>query len=158
AVNLRLGPAEQASIFARTEPKVTLVGDGVSVPIGSDPGTLINVDALKAAFAADPPARVPRLDPGDPTCIVWTSGTTGAPKGAVFDHVRQTVISRNVGELTAPGDRRIVVLPFAHVGYMTRMWDELVNSTTIVIAGEPWSADRTIRIFREEQITMATGV
>jgi acyl-CoA synthetase (AMP-forming)/AMP-acid ligase II len=158
AVNLRLGPAEQASIVARTEPKLTVVGDGASVPFGPDPGHVLPVDELKHAFAADPPARFPRLDPTDPTCIVWTSGTTGAPKGAVFDHTRQEVISRNIGELTAPGDRRIVVLPFAHVGYMTRMWDELVNVTTIVIAGEPWSAERTVQIFRNERITMATGV
>jgi acyl-CoA synthetase (AMP-forming)/AMP-acid ligase II len=89
---------------------------------------------------------------------VWTSGTTGAPKGAVYDHERQAAISRNVGELTRPGDRRLVVLPFPHVGYMTRMWDELANRTTIVLAGEPWSAAETLRIIRDERITMATGV
>jgi acyl-CoA synthetase (AMP-forming)/AMP-acid ligase II len=63
-----------------------------------------------------------------------------------------------MGQLTEPGDRRLVVLPFAHVGYMTRMWDELANGTTIVIAGEPWSATETLRLIREEQITMGTGV
>jgi acyl-CoA synthetase (AMP-forming)/AMP-acid ligase II len=67
-------------------------------------------------------------------------------------------ISRNMGQLTEPGDRRLVVLPFAHVGYMTRMWDELANGTTIVIAGEPWSAAETLRLIREENITMGTGV
>jgi acyl-CoA synthetase (AMP-forming)/AMP-acid ligase II len=41
---------------------------------------------------------------------------------------------------------------------MTRMWDELANATTIVLAGEPWSAAETLRIIRDEQITMATGV
>lgn len=165
AINLRLGPREQASIIERTAPKVTVLGDGASVPAdpgssGPDPGHVIPVTDLKEAFAADPPAtsRLPRLDPSDPTCIVWTSGTTGAPKGAVYDHERQAAISRNVGELTRPGDRRLVVLPFPHVGYMTRMWDELANATTIVLAGEPWSAAETLRIIRDEKITMATGV
>jgi acyl-CoA synthetase (AMP-forming)/AMP-acid ligase II len=158
AVNLRLGPREQASIFERTQPRVTVVGDGAAVPSGVDPGIVLPVTALKEAFAADPPARAVRLDPSDPTCIVWTSGTTGVPKGAVYDHDRQAAISRNVGELTAPGDRRLVVLPFPHVGYMTRMWDELANATTIVIAGEPWSAAETLRIIRDEAITMGTGV
>jgi acyl-CoA synthetase (AMP-forming)/AMP-acid ligase II len=158
AINLRLGPVEQASIIARTEPRVTVLGDGASVPDGVDPGHVLRVTALKDAFGADPPARLPRLDPSDPTCIVWTSGTTGAPKGAVYDHERQAAISRNVGELTRPGDRRLVVLPFPHVGYMTRMWDELANATTIVLAGEPWSAAETLRIIRDEKITMATGV
>ena len=89
---------------------------------------------------------------------MWTSGTTGAPKGAVYDHARMQAISRNMGQLTEPGDRRLVVLPFAHVGYMTRMWDELANGTTIVLAGEPWSATETLRLIREEDITMGTGV
>jgi acyl-CoA synthetase (AMP-forming)/AMP-acid ligase II len=158
AINLRLGPAEQSSIVARTAPKVTVVGDGAAVPEGADPGHLLPVSDLKEAFGADPPARLPRLSPSDPTCIVWTSGTTGVPKGAVYDHERQAAISRNVGELTRPGDRRLVVLPFPHVGYMTRMWDELSNATTLVLAGEPWSATETLRLIRDERITMATGV
>jgi acyl-CoA synthetase (AMP-forming)/AMP-acid ligase II len=158
AVNLRLGPREQASIVERTQPRVTVVGDGAAAPPGVDPGIVLPVTALKEAFAADPPTRLPRLDPSDSTCIVWTSGTTGVPKGAVYDHERQAAISRNVGELTSPGDRRLVVLPFPHVGYMTRMWDELANVTTIVLAGEPWSATETLRIIRDEAITMATGV
>jgi len=158
AINLRLGPVEQASIVARTEPKVTVVGDGAKVTEGPDPGDVIPVTALKEAFAADPPATLPRLSPTDPTCVVWTSGTTGAPKGAVYDHESQAAISRNIGELTRPGDRRLVVLPFPHVGYMTRMWDELANHTTIVLVGEPWSAAESLRLIREEDITMATGV
>ena len=54
AVNLRLGAQETASIVARTEPKVTVVGDGASLPRGPDPGQVITVEALKEAFAADP--------------------------------------------------------------------------------------------------------
>ena len=50
------------------------------------------------------------------------------------------------------------MLPFPHVGYMTRMWDELANATTIVLAGEPWTAAETLRMIRDEKITMATGV
>jgi acyl-CoA synthetase (AMP-forming)/AMP-acid ligase II len=158
AINLRLGPAEQASIIARTDPKVTVVGDGAVVPDGPNPGWVLPVTDLKEAFGADPPVRLPRLATTDPTCVVWTSGTTGAPKGAVYDHEAQAAISRNIGVLTEPGDRRLVVLPFPHVGYMTRMWDELDNTTTIVLAGEPWSATETLRLIREERITMGTGV
>lgn len=157
AVNQRLGPVEQRHIFARTEPAVTVVGDGAALAEGVAPGRVLAVESLKEAFAA-PATRLPRLSPTDPTCIVWTSGTTGVPKGAVYDHEAQAAISRNIGQLTAPEDRRLVVLPFAHVGYMTRMWDELANATTVVLVGEPWSATETLRLLREERITMGTGV
>jgi acyl-CoA synthetase (AMP-forming)/AMP-acid ligase II len=158
AINLRLGPTEQASIFERTNPRVTVVGDGAVVPEGADGGHELPVTELGHALGADPASTLPGVAPTDPACIVWTSGTTGAPKGAVYDHVAMGAISRNIGELTRPGDRRLLVLPFPHVGYMTRMWDELVNGTTIVLVGEPWSADETLRLIREEGITMATGV
>jgi acyl-CoA synthetase (AMP-forming)/AMP-acid ligase II len=160
AINLRLGAREQASILARTGPLVTVLGDGAEVPDGADAGTILHVSELGHALgrAAAPAADLPTVAMTDPACIVWTSGTTGAPKGAVYDHARMAAISENMGQLTEPGDRRLVVLPFAHVGYMTRMWDELANGTTIVIAGEPWSATETLRLIREEHITMGTGV
>jgi acyl-CoA synthetase (AMP-forming)/AMP-acid ligase II len=160
AVNQRLGAAEKASILERARPVVTVLGDGAEIPAGADAGKVLHVSELGTALGrgAAPEAELPLIDPSAPACIVWTSGTTGAPKGAVYDHVRMEAISRNMGQLTEPGDRRLVVLPFAHVGYMTRMWDELANGTTIVIAGEPWSATETLRLIREERITMGTGV
>ncbi|MBK5290050.1 MAG: AMP-binding protein [Acidimicrobiia bacterium] len=160
AINGRLGEREQRSILDRTNPAVTVVGDDVCVPDGAPTGAIIPVTGLKDAFGAPPVAEtdLPPIAGDDPACIVWTSGTTGEPKGAVYDHDRMRAISANIGQLTEPGDRRLVVLPFPHVGYMTRMWDELANGTTIVIAGEPWSAGETLRLIREERITMGTGV
>ncbi|MEP6625206.1 MAG: AMP-binding protein, partial [Acidimicrobiia bacterium] len=158
AINCRLGEREQRSILERTRPAVTVVGDGAGVRDGAPAGHVIPVDDLKHAFGAAASPELPDIAETDPACIVWTSGTTGAPKGAVYDHERMQAISANMGQLTEPGDRRLVVLPFAHVGYMTRMWDELANGTTIVIAGEPWSAAETLRLIRDEHITMGTGV
>ncbi|HEY7439881.1 MAG TPA: AMP-binding protein [Acidimicrobiia bacterium] len=158
AINTRLGPVEQRSILDRTRPIAILLGTGITIPEGADPGTVIRVPELDEIFETPPPAELPDLGPSDIACVVWTSGTTGAPKGAVYDHAACEAISRNMGQLTEPGDRRLVVLPFAHIGYMTRMWDELANGTTVVIAGEPWSAAETLRLIREEWITMGTGV
>jgi acyl-CoA synthetase (AMP-forming)/AMP-acid ligase II len=160
AINLRLGVNEQASIIARTEPVVTVLGDGAEIPPGASAGRILHVSELGTALGREAldESKLPVIGMDDAACIVWTSGTTGAPKGAVYDHRRMEAISRNMGQLTEPGDRRLVVLPFAHVGYMTRMWDELANATTIVLAGEPWSATETLRLIRDENITMGTGV
>ena len=158
AINGRLGEHEHRSILERTSPVVTVVGDGAAVPERAPVGQVIRVEDLKDAFGATPTATLPPISVTDTACIVWTSGTTGIPKGAVYDHARMRAISNNIGQLTQPGDRRLVVLPFPHVGYMTRMWDELANGTTIVIASEPWSAGETLRLIRDEHITMGTGV
>ena len=131
---------------------MTVLGDGAEIPTGADPGKVLPVTELGPALGrpAAPDADLPVIAMTDPACIVWTSGTTGAPKGAVYDHGRMAAISASMGQLTEPGDRRLVVLPFAHVGYMTRMWDELANGTTIVLAGEPWSATETLRQIRRQ--------
>ncbi|MFM7061852.1 MAG: AMP-binding protein, partial [Actinomycetes bacterium] len=150
AINQRLGEPERASILRRTAPVVTVAADPGAIPVGASTGVVVGPAAFEAAYAA-PAMAEPDLDPTDAACIVWTSGTTGEPKGAVYDHARLAAISRNMGELTADGDRRLVSLPFAHVGYMTRIWDELAHATTLVLTGEPWSAVETLRLLRDER-------
>ena len=72
--------------------------------------------------------------------IVWTSGTTGRPKGAVFDHGCQQAVLEGAWPIAQAGDVRISPLPFAHVGTMTRVWEELALQITTVIAPTPWTA------------------
>jgi len=157
AINQRLGDPERASILRRTTPVVTIAADPTAIPADAPSGTVLTPAAFAEAYATAG-VEEPALDPGDPACIVWTSGTTGDPKGAVYDHARLAAISRNMGELTSEGDRRLVSLPFAHVGYMTRIWDELAHATTLVLTGEPWSPAETLRLLRDERITVGTGV
>ena len=158
AVNLRLGPGEQASIVARTAPAVTVVGDGATVPAGVDAGVVVPVEALKDAFAAAPPAALPALDPADPVCIIWTSGTTGVPKGAVYTHASMAAIARNATDMSAPYDRALFTLPFPHLGYMGWIYNFTQNRVTLVIGPQPWSATETLRVATAERVTMMTGV
>ena len=110
-------------------------------------------------WAGDPPRPVarPRV-PHDPVAVVWTSGTTGKPKGALFDHANLAAVARGTDVLSQPGDRRLSPLPFAHVGYMTRAWDEIANGVTTVITPTPWRADDAVRIMAAESVTVAQGV
>ena len=156
AINQRLGPTERASIVERTEPAVTVALDDQEIPTGA--GRVLRQSELGLAFAAPRRTDEPVLHPADPLAIVWTSGTTGAPKGAVYDHESLSVIHEGMGELTSLAERRVVSLPFAHMGYMTRIWDELAAGTTLVLVGEPWSAARQIELIEQERITMVTGV
>jgi len=158
AVNLRFGPAEQASIVARTEPAVTVVGDGARVPAGVDAGRVVPVADLKPAFAAGPPRRLAAGSPEDPVCIIWTSGTTGAPKGAVYSHEAMAAIARNATDMTAPHDRTLFTLPFPHLGYMGWAYNYTRNRATIVIGPQPWSAEESLRVAVAERVTMMTGV
>ena len=158
AVNLRLGPAEQASIVERTGPAVTVVGDGATVPAGVDPGAVVPVTALKEAFAAPAPDRLPVLAATDPVCIIWTSGTTGVPKGAVYDHETMAAIARNIPETAALHDRVLFTLPFPHLGYMGWVYTFTQRRTTLVLGPNPWNVPDTLDLVERERITMMNGV
>ena len=141
-VNTRLGAREVDSILRRTDPKV-VVEDAAEV---------------RAWSGEDPVGPAPGLDPRDPVAIVWTSGTTGEPKGAVFDHANLEAMARGAGVLSEDGDRRLSPLPFAHVGYMTRAWDELARGITTVITPTPWKAADALALIERERVTVGQGV
>jgi acyl-CoA synthetase (AMP-forming)/AMP-acid ligase II len=90
--------------------------------------------------------------------IIWTSGTTGVPKGAWFDHDGLRAAVTTAGVMSAPFDRRLVPTPFAHAGYMAKLWEQIGWGMTLVISPTPWTAAETVRILATERITVAGGV
>ena len=65
-------------------------------------------------------ARLAQVSPQDPATIVYTSGTTGRPKGCVITHenllfVVRTLVATTQPVVTEPGARTVLFLPLAHV-------------------------------------------
>ena len=156
-INLRLGTPEVTSILERTRPAVTVVDEGAPAPDGPA-GTVLSRSDCTGAADGPPPPRWPTAMPDDPVAVVWTSGTTGLPKGAVFDHDSLRAVAEGTDVLSEPGDRRLSPLPFAHVGSMTRIWDEAANGITTVITPSPWRAADAVPVMEAERITVAQGV
>jgi acyl-CoA synthetase (AMP-forming)/AMP-acid ligase II len=143
-VNTRLGRSEIASILDRARPRVVI--------------RETDLDAVRAAFTKDPPPDLPRVEPDDLVAIVWTSGTTGMPKGAVFDHRNLQAVAVGAGAMGARYDVRLAPLPFAHVAFMSRPWEEIDNVITTVITPTPWTAGDTLRLMVRERVTVGQGV
>ena len=131
-VNPRLGPSERASIFERLHPVVTVAGESEHPALASPTITRSEVSNTiheASAGKGTPAPPLPALDPSDPVAVVWTGGSTGTPKGALFDHRNLEAVAAGTDVLSSPKDRRLSPLPFAHVGYMTRPWDEISNGS-----------------------------
>jgi long-chain acyl-CoA synthetase len=66
---------------------------------------------------ADFAALVGRLDPAEPAIMVYTSGTTGPPKGAVLSHANLQAAARNGDRVfsVSPDDEVLSYLPLCHV-------------------------------------------
>lgn len=139
-INPRLGPAEVRHITEHAAPSFTFR------------------DELPQLDPGDPERRRVRLDTTDPVAIVWTGGTTGLPKGAWFDHGCLRAMTLGAAPLSAVGDRRLSPLPFAHVGAMTRVWDELMHVITTVVTPTPWAPGPTLALLDAERVTVCQGV
>jgi acyl-CoA synthetase (AMP-forming)/AMP-acid ligase II len=158
-VNLRMGAAEQASIMGRVHPVVTVVDTEVVPDEARPPGSGRVLARRALADAGERTAARPvTLDARDPVAIVWTSGSTGVPKGAVFDHANLKAVAAGTDVLSHPGDRRLSPLPFAHVGYMTRAWDEIAHGVTTVITPQPWTAASALELLSSERVSVGQGV
>jgi acyl-CoA synthetase (AMP-forming)/AMP-acid ligase II len=76
----------------------------------------------------------------------------------VFDHENLEAVAVGAGAIGAPFDRRLAPIPFAHVGYMSRAWEEVAKVITTVIPPTPWKADDTLRLMETERVTVGQGV
>jgi fatty-acyl-CoA synthase len=81
---------------------------------------VIPLDATDlATWAADTePAPEPRLDERDPHVMLYTSGTTGEPKGALLSHRAYVLQATQTPRTTATGDADvgICMFPMFHMG------------------------------------------
>ncbi len=119
---------------------------------------MLDAGELAECYATPALDHRPVVRPSDAAVIVWTSGTTGAPKGAWFDHAGLRAGADVSGLLSAPFDRRLMPIPFAHAGFMTRVWDQLAYVITCVLTPTPWSAPTMLEVLAGEKVTVGQGV
>ncbi|HEY1841705.1 MAG TPA: class I adenylate-forming enzyme family protein [Mycobacterium sp.] len=155
-LNPRLGRQEVESILQQADPVLAVADDHLGALPGTErqvlPRTSLSTDTSTSA----PPAAT--LTRRDPVALIFTSGTTGVPKGAVFDADRLAAGAAASGVMSAPYDRRLTSTPFAHAGYMFKLWDQLVWGSTLVVPPASWSAQGMFDVLRDERITVAGAV
>ena len=131
-------------------------GEAAPLPVTGRAGFLSGGERVDPALTA---ARAAAVAPGDVSDLIFTSGTTGRPKGAATTHAQSLrtfgTWSSIVG-LTA-GDRYLVVNPFFHTfGYKAGILACLMAGATVV--PEPvFDVSTVLGRIEEERISVLPG-
>ena len=174
--NSRYTGHEVAEIVDRTAATLVVVADGflgrtqVADLRAASPLTSVRqvigiagLDAVVGSGEGTPAdeveARADAVAPDDVADILFTSGTTGRPKGAMSAH-RQTVgVARAWGELggVTADDRYLVINPFFHsFGYKAGIVVGLTTGATLHPVGT-FDLDETMRLIQDRLITVLPG-
>jgi len=95
----------------------------------------------------------------DPTIIVYTSGTTGHPKGAVHTH-RILRNEHSIAEALDHDERSRVMnhMPFFHVaGGFTGILPPLITGGAMVLM-DRWDPTRAYELIEQERVTVFSGI
>jgi acyl-CoA synthetase (AMP-forming)/AMP-acid ligase II len=150
-VNDRLSERERDAILALAGPRLVVTSE-TAPPSASLAAVL---DELRTRGAA-PPELAP--DPERPVAIIFTSGTTGLPKGALYCTRQLAFITQtDVGDSWDGGGRSFSGTSFAHLGFMTKLAGSLRRGGTTFIM-ERWHARPALELLAREHMTTVAGV
>ena len=149
-VNPDLRPPEAAQVVSRSRPRLVLHGAAqASLAREAAAGTQARLIDMAVAFAGLDdaprlPASHPRPGPADTCLVLFTSGTTGVPKGVMHAHRSFVVAGEGFVERQwlQPDDRMLCILPMFHVNALFySLGGALAAGATLVLGGR-FSASR----------------
>ena len=97
----------------------------------------------------------PALDPDAVRMLLYTSGTTGRPKGVLHSHNSMHALICQVRDYwqVQPGDRILVASPIAHIGGSIYAFEcpLLLGATAVLM--DRWDADEAVQIMQAQHCT-----
>ena len=142
--------AELLEVVNSLRPRLPKVRNFISFE-GSAPNMIAHRDLLASHSGQEPDVQV---DEDDPVGIVYTSGTTGLPRGALYTHRRfiedAKTLAIDMG--LQPGHKRIQITPLFHIAGNTHFRSSLYTAGCNVLL-KFFDPAATLQIIQDEQAT-----
>ncbi len=163
-VNARLAPAERAAVLAAAQPALVLATEQLAPAAGAPWAVEIVTPASSAAgvlvgLRLPGEAPVPRqARDEDPVALVFTSGTTGTPKGALFcNRQLRAITAIDVGHEWGGGGAGLAATTLAHLAFMTKLPGQLRRGATQYLRLR-WRAGDALRLTVEQRMRVVAGI
>jgi HIP---CoA ligase len=153
---------DYVAMLAETDaamPALTTIVAVRGKPTGRAQGWIDFLDRATPDGLAEVDRRSVALGPDDPSDILFTSGTTGVPKGVVMTHSRTLQVATDWVAMTglSASDRYLMVNPYFHMfGLKAGILSCLAAGATML--PEPvFDVDRVLARIEAEQVTFLPG-
>ena len=152
-VNTAFGPNELGNVWSEARPKLAVLDDPARLP--DVPTTSPALEGLTRAQGC----ALDECDADDPAMLMFTSGTTGRPKGAILSHGNALASAQGVRVAWrwVPDDRLMLTLPLFHMhGLGVGVHGTLLTGASMAIA--PFSVDGVLDLAAAERASLFFGV
>jgi cyclohexanecarboxylate-CoA ligase len=133
--------------------------DRVVNQMDSPPEVVLVRGGAPLPAANSPTLGLPTLDPDAVRMILYTSGTTGRPKGVLHSHNSMHALICQIRDYwqVQPGDRFLVPSPIAHIGGSIYAFECPLLLGTSAVLMERWNADEAVQLIRSKHCTNVSG-
>jgi long-chain acyl-CoA synthetase len=143
---------ELVEIVDQIRPRLPGVEHYISLE-GAAPGMFTNSELLQAFSKEEPDVHV---EEDDPYLILYTSGTTGVPRGAVYTHIRRLEDVRTMAlQLRMePAMKHVMILPLFHIGGSSFFWTYFFGgASNVIMTQRSFDPEATLKTIQDEKAT-----
>ena len=159
-VDVRSTDAFVAKVAAQTRPKLVLASLPTAKVASRLELPMLTVESLVDRAGNALPMEQPRIEPDALAEVVFTSGTTGEPKGVMLSHRNIVSNSTTLQHVVPLGSetRVLSILPLSHMYGMNPGFLAPLLAGALIVYPTSLQASVLARTFREQGVTMLLAV
>lgn len=160
-VNFRLTRREIDHVLSDSGARLVVFQKAFFEQVAHRTETLLDLDQFAAEIPVYPHAETGFAGEEEtPAMILYTSGTTGAPKGAILSHrmLFWNSINTSLRLNIVQSDKTVIFLPFFHTGGWNVLTTPFLHRGAHILLLKKFDADRVLKLTADEKCTLLFGV